>query len=76
MEKKENKRKSNESIDSIRENMKKIRDIKNTAYDKLPCGKFIGEYANEQAVINYTKKVEHKRKKAHLYRKKNETKKS
>lgn len=49
--------------------LKMVRDINNHAWDVLPNGELIGEFANRHAVRRYSRKVENKRLRARETRK-------
>jgi hypothetical protein len=53
----------------IRVCLKIVRDISKTAFDLLPSGETIGEFANRYAVERYTRKIESKRERARECRK-------
>jgi hypothetical protein len=54
----------------LRLSLKIVRDPTKTAFDVLPSGETIGEFANRHAVERYTRKVENKRERARESRRK------
>lgn len=57
-----------ESSAHVRLIYKLVKDSSRTAYDVLPCGKTLGEYANMVAIARYQKKNWRKREQARAAR--------
>lgn len=57
----------------LRGSLKIVRDTSKTAYDSLPTGETIGEFANRYALQRYSRKVESKRERARETRKQKRT---
>lgn len=47
--------------ENVRRFYRLVRDTSRTAYDVLPCGKTIGEFANEIALKKYVQTIKRKR---------------
>lgn len=61
---------SYDDVGRLREYLKIVRDPSKTAYDMLPSGETIGEFANRHAVERYARKIESKRERARESRRK------